>query len=264
MPNDNYTFVQVHEVATGFFGLCYTVEGKSRATVNSNFLLTIKFNHDIKTLRNIDVFLHEPAERFSVIIGQWLSGEVLSLEAWPGYYHSLIFTKLIKNKNLEAKNGRCMHYKEGESQIKCISKQMALIYLKDKKSKCMVPMLETILTLTGTSYKDIIQCTTREDMLKTMRSIFTMKAQNRNANSFLACKPQCVETYYKMPSVQKNSMTSGTEIIFNMRYGNTGVYTMDEYLLFDTIAIVAAVGGTLGLFIGFSFYDCIAAIINYF
>ena len=85
-----------------------------------------------------------------------------------------------------------------------------------------------------------------------------------NANSFLACKPQCIETNYKMPSVQKNSIENAAEIVLSMRYGNTDVYTMDEYLLFDAIAIVAAVGGTLGLFIGFSFYDCVAAIINFF
>ena len=38
----------------------------------------------------------------------------------------------------------------------------------------------------------------------------------------------------------------------------------NQYLLFDSLAIVAAVGGSLGLFIGFSFYDCAAYFINHF
>ena len=37
-----------------------------------------------------------------------------------------------------------------------------------------------------------------------------------------------------------------------------------EYLIFDTLSLVGEVGGTLGLFVGFSFYDFIAMIIDFF
>ena len=37
-----------------------------------------------------------------------------------------------------------------------------------------------------------------------------------------------------------------------------------EYLIYDTLSLVGTVGGTLGLFVGFSFYDFIFMIIDLF
>jgi len=45
---------------------------------------------------------------------------------------------------------------------------------------------------------------------------------------------------------------------------STDVTIIEEVLLFDFAAIVAAVGGSLGLFIGFSFLDLFKAIIDKF
>ena len=37
-----------------------------------------------------------------------------------------------------------------------------------------------------------------------------------------------------------------------------------EYLIYDTLSLVGTIGGTLGLFVGFSFYDFIGMIIDLF
>ena len=39
--------------------------------------------------------------------------------------------------------------------------------------------------------------------------------------------------------------------------------SFEEYLLYDFGGMIGSIGGTLGLFIGFSFYDVILKIINY-
>ena len=36
-----------------------------------------------------------------------------------------------------------------------------------------------------------------------------------------------------------------------------------EYLIYDTLSLIGTVGGTLGLFVGFSFYDFVIMIIRY-
>ena len=36
-----------------------------------------------------------------------------------------------------------------------------------------------------------------------------------------------------------------------------------EYAIYDTLSLVGTIGGTLGLFVGFSFYDFIAMIIDF-
>ena len=45
-------------------------------------------------------------------------------------------------------------------------------------------------------------------------------------------------------------------------YQSTDITVIEEVLLFDFAAIVAAVGGSLGLFIGFSFLDVFKAFID--
>ena len=53
--------------------------------------------------------------------------------------------------------------------------------------------------------------------------------------------------------------------IFGMTIRFARPYTMttyEEYLLYDFSELVGSVGGTLGLFIGFSFYDMILKITN--
>jgi hypothetical protein len=47
-------------------------------------------------------------------------------------------------------------------------------------------------------------------------------------------------------------------------YPTIDVSVIEETLLFDFTAIVAAVGGSLGLFIGFSFLDVLRAAIDKF
>ena len=36
-----------------------------------------------------------------------------------------------------------------------------------------------------------------------------------------------------------------------------------EYLIYDTLSLIGTVGGTLGLFVGFSFYDFLVMIIHF-
>ena len=36
-----------------------------------------------------------------------------------------------------------------------------------------------------------------------------------------------------------------------------------EYLIYDTLSLIGTIGGTLGLFVGFSFYDFLAMIIHF-
>ena len=42
------------------------------------------------------------------------------------------------------------------------------------------------------------------------------------------------------------------------------IEVFEEYLMYDIIGLVATIGGTLGLFIGFSFYDKIIQFIKIF
>ncbi len=51
--------------------------------------------------------------------------------------------------------------------------------------------------------------------------------------------------------------------VIDLQYASYRVSVFEEYLLFDTVAFIGNVGGSLGLFIGFSFYDFASKIVEF-
>ena len=51
-------------------------------------------------------------------------------------------------------------------------------------------------------------------------------------------------------------------LFYTVCYPET-VMVYEEYLIYDTIGMIGSIGGTLGLFIGFSFTNAITFILNY-
>ena len=50
---------------------------------------------------------------------------------------------------------------------------------------------------------------------------------------------------------------------FSYTFESMSMTIMQEYYIYDTVGFISSVGGTLGLFIGFSFYDVINKILDY-
>ena len=75
------------------------------------------------------------------------------------------------------------------------------------------------------------------------------------------CQPDCQRIGFDVR--KRHHRIFETEHMFiNYHYATTNVVKYDEYRLFDGNAILAAVGGSLGLFLGFSFLDCGLYIVN--
>ena len=69
------------------------------------------------------------------------------------------------------------------------------------------------------------------------------------------CPPPCTTFHYKA-TMRESFLAGATNITeLYLMYADTRVTIIEEILVFDTNAIVSAVGGSLGLFIGFSVFD---------
>ena len=51
-------------------------------------------------------------------------------------------------------------------------------------------------------------------------------------------------------------------VVLQYRFAKEEMDIKQEYLIYDTITMIGSVGGTLGLFIGFSIFTCISSIIE--
>ena len=59
----------------------------------------------------------------------------------------------------------------------------------------------------------------------------------------------------------KKDLLNEGEATLEFKFANINVYR--ECLIFDTIGMIGSVGGTLGLFIGFSFSNILTILIGY-
>ena len=63
------------------------------------------------------------------------------------------------------------------------------------------------------------------------------------------------------PEVFNNSRSTGLGFWFN---GENEMVVSEEYLIYEITGVIGSIGGTLGLFIGFSFLDISTKLINIF
>ena len=101
------------------------------------------------------------------------------------------------------------------------------------------------------------QCTNKTEY-HCLRNFLLTTPEERNSK----CPNPCTEITY-------NTITKSFPLAINQKYATVMMYhtsdyitILEEYLIFDFSSILAAVGGTLGLFIGFSFLQCGDAIIT--
>ena len=83
------------------------------------------------------------------------------------------------------------------------------------------------------------------------------------------CPKMCnIQEYTGKIDYIDDKWISGTDtntLLLHLRYSRPRSVTLsEEYLIYDSIGIVGSVGGTLGMFIGFSFYDVVVKMANFF
>ena len=62
-----------------------------------------------------------------------------------------------------------------------------------------------------------------------------------------------------------NPRSNGTYFSLSIRYKTPAMATLhEEYIIIDSYGMVSVVGGTLGIFVGFSFFDVITFLMTFF
>ena len=69
------------------------------------------------------------------------------------------------------------------------------------------------------------------------------------------CPHQCTEITFKVSSKRTPHDISDLALVY-ISYYSDRMLLLEEYLVFDFSSILVAIGGSLGLFLGFSFFQC--------
>ena len=208
--------------------------------------------------------LHEtPGARYSLVPGDFISKGFKVEKLKFGSMKQIGISKSIRYLKVQKKHGICKEYDENDSQERCYIKEvLAKQYenfnetlescVEDGKSiqeKCSIPQSKNILDFVtnGSLWQ---QCTTKDEYHCMLETLVT-DAEERNAK----CPNPCTEITYE--TITKSIPHDVTKFAIVQMYYNTNFVTVhEEYLIFDFSAILVAIGGSLGLFLGFSFFQC--------
>ena len=94
----------------------------------------------------------------------------------------------------------------------------------------------------------------------------TSRKRKHDLMEMTGCKPNCVSYKYDIEKVEPWSTTANNEILLIALWPNNAVVHETEVLSYDALTFVSNFGGSLGLFLGFSFfmlYDLMITIFNY-
>ena len=117
---------------------------------------------------------------------------------------------------------------------------------------CLIPQAKDIFE----DSFDLEQCTTKEEY-ECMRNLLKTNVSLRNE----VCPDSCMEINYQ--TISKSLPHDHPNYAILLMYYASDHHTIkEEYLVFDFNAIIVALGGSLGLFLGFSFFQCGMTIVD--
>lgn len=180
--------------------------------------------------------------------------------------------KEIINKVLMSK-GKCKEYPLPHSQRGCLANELLKIYQNETMTKsicqekdlklenvCLIPQIYGIFEqIEAWNPESMIQCT-NEDEYSCMHIILDDLISKRISNS---CPKACT-TYSKELVARGIKHDLSSTAILSISFSNNQIHIKEECYLFGFSDILVAFGGSLGLFLGFSCFQCGTTIIEGF
>ena len=215
--------------------------------------------------KSLQLILHETlGSSFSLVPGDFLSYGSNIIDIPLGARTSIKINVIRKDMNIRRKRGLCKDYKPDESQNRCyIEKNLLkkftnielMLYFDQHRLKCanvtklcMIPQIMNIFN--DSFFKNVSQCVTEREYGCMADILQTVPYEMKNL-----CPNPCVKTRFQITK-KTNTHDVPNKALISLRYESDEISFSEEYLIFDISDILVAIGGSLGLFLGFSFLQC--------
>ena len=243
--NDFEESVILEKLTTYQFGTCYMIStNKDHNQFNAEggfeiFYLSYADHIQHDKFPTAKIFIASKQNSYGTANSYWAEGDVMKFDIDKNTYKVGIQLDIAKEIYLIEK-GLCQE----ESFQNCLGAELA----KQDYSSCLKECVAYSLP-----NKDLPICETTEEMLcslELIQSIFQEIATKR------ICKKSCT-TFDIFGEVAVIAINKSEIFHYKTIYYTIAppylVKVSEEYIIYDIIGMVASIGGTLGLFVGFSF-----------
>jgi len=246
---DGKTFEALEEVNlttiySGTFGRCYSTRSTKKITSTTDHL-TVNLSIP-KSIKLVKVYLHDEEDTDIIITGNYPLSNFKTIILQRGMLYGLLVTKKI-------------HFSQNKRNC-----QMDL-------NKCIADEVKTALKCyfpTGGNFvkgKDL--CNNSEDANDVHNVVFKIIA------AAIQCREPCEQSWFEyqklvlpQPShigLEIGDRKGGNGASIYLRYKTLVVTESREVAIYDFNSILSSVGGSLGLFLGFSCFGTITSLIHF-
>ncbi len=250
--------VDVETINSNWYGHCIVLTPKM--PVAANDMLAIKLLFDSESNANkVTMVIHpSPGDKYGMVLGEYINPGSQSFAIDRGQYAIIGITQNIKNLNIQKDHGMCIDYDPANSRIKCYLEKSKLdeyvLYAENHcYGLCRIPQAETIFALTDNqTVKDSPECPDISEYF-CMKNTLSFNMKKLEEHCPHQCNIRSVHANMKVNDLSGDE--SIDQILIQLYFQDNIIHTLDEYLVFDFNSILTAAGGSMGLFLGFSFFD---------
>jgi hypothetical protein len=253
-------YIDVYKMYTMWDGICYTIASNKYQTSEAIARITLVLNESIsesKIPTSINGVLSTRDERYGSLYGSWPGASPFRFKLPLGSESILRIHKHVTKRLSDSTSETCTNYKN-MAYASCVVKSFIteLIDLsQDCENPCKLATMQNWYELLPNH--TIPECLTVKD--------HNCMIQHNYASSLVdhTCKPTCSLTKYKGEQKEWEDVHAKNKLSFSIVFMSTSVTINEEYLVYDIHTFVGTVGGYMGLFIGFSFFDFGVLTVNY-
>ena len=249
----------MEKLATLFHGNCYKVTPKTSSWNGVWIYMVTSFDKSIpeEILPSVELFQSSEENSNGVIMDSWEDGKVFALYAEKNtdFYPIIRPEKYIYDKS----KAKC----RTESFYECYTSVIVSTKF-EKYGNCSRKCIPAALPYLGSL--NIPICKTKEDHDCNLNLLDKYLEEITIEMCPKACSVLQYSETVIMGDRHKMFRPNGSDYLrrFSYELGKLqNVIVHEEYLIYDFIGVIGSAGGTLGLFIGFSFINVIDSIVSF-
>ena len=247
----------LEKILTIFYGNCYKISSNLNGANSSMVKYFLKFNKTISfmDIPAVNIYLTSEENFFGIIGLTFLYGDELKFQLSQNSNDTGSFKffklKAKKSKFLNEKASPC-----NDQANRCFTEQLLKIKCPRKCVPSTLPLINSI-----EDWKDIPECHSWEEFMCMATGIILL--------SYVESQPQKASCPRYCNQLEYTGKVQGDLNAYELSGSIGWTYSIssttnvnEEYLVYDLPSLVGSVGGTIGIFVGFSVFDVVVMIID--